>query len=262
MRLVWPVFERSCLRSRSVATAVKRRVPTDTVTDPVAPAEWSLPRQSVIPNKWAIPTSQRNTRAHPEHPSAGSQSKWARALPSASNPSGGNPTFQSRHPSSVLPFQRDHVLPSQPQRSTQRATASRITADTGAGNKRVGFRQPSRTTSFTTNNKPCERSDHHDTRPGRPNRTSHKARGSLVLQDEEDESLQPLSKSPKKVTKKIKFIEKKITADIYIPSLVSVGTLARLLGIRLRRAISSSNNSGFYFPCRTFAASHEAGWHV
>lgn len=240
MRLaVWPVAERFCLRSRSVATAVKSRVPADIITDPVSPAEWPLPRQSVIPNKWAIPTSQRNIRAHPEHPSAGSQNKWARALPSASNSSGGNRTVQSRHPSSA-PFQRDRVLPPQPQRSTQRVPASRITSDTGALNKRVGFRQPSRTTPPITNNKACERSDHRDTRPGRPNRTSHKARGSLVFQDEEDESLQPLGKSPMKVTKKMKFIEKKVTADIYIPSLVSVGTLARLLGIRLRRAISSS----------------------
>lgn len=39
--------------------------------------------------------------------------------------------------------------------------------------------------------------------------------------------------------KKKRVIEKKVAADVYIPSTVSVGTLARLLGVRLGKKVIS-----------------------
>ncbi|KAG5638157.1 hypothetical protein H0H81_001542 [Sphagnurus paluster] len=68
----------------------------------------------------------------------------------------------------------------------------------------------------------------------RPNRTSHKQRGTLLsgLQGNEvsDNPQQPVQKAKKKPGV---ILEKKVSADVYIPSTVSVGTLARLLGVRL-----------------------------
>lgn len=70
----------------------------------------------------------------------------------------------------------------------------------------------------------------------RSNRTLFKERGSLLSRKPDDaaDSVN-ISKPGMKKMKKNFVVEKKVSADIYIPSTVTVGTLARLLGVRLGR---------------------------
>jgi hypothetical protein len=80
-----------------------------------------------------------------------------------------------------------------------------------------------------------------DPRGSRQRRGSFKARGSLASLVREDMAIPGHSKSstlrpktnPSKSWKKKAHIEKKVKIDVYIPSTVSVGTLARLLNVRL-----------------------------
>jgi translation initiation factor IF-2 len=73
-------------------------------------------------------------------------------------------------------------------------------------------------------------------RSGRPFRTAYKERGSLLSQTNQDAALRYVKhgapeKQPKARKKRI--VEKQVSPDVYIPTTVSVGTLARLLGVRL-----------------------------
>ncbi|KAG6832679.1 hypothetical protein H0H92_012251 [Tricholoma furcatifolium] len=75
----------------------------------------------------------------------------------------------------------------------------------------------------------------HTVRRQRVNRTSFKERGSMLSEGSRNKPLEE-EKQEQKAVKKVKkgvVVEKQVSADIYIPSAVSVGTLARLLGVRL-----------------------------
>lgn len=100
-------------------------------------------------------------------------------------------------------------------------------------------------------------------RTGRVHRTSHKERGSLLSRTEEDKSSHssPLSQNKDQIKMKKKVIEKKATADVFIPSTVSVGTLARLLGVRLGKNVDHSFKTVIYEFRRTFATSDETSWY-
>ena len=75
----------------------------------------------------------------------------------------------------------------------------------------------------------------------RPSRETFKARGSLISRIGDDVAIPSHSKAPTlrsrvdaaKARKKLAFLEKKVAVDVFIPSTVSVGTLARLLNVRL-----------------------------
>jgi translation initiation factor IF-2 len=78
-----------------------------------------------------------------------------------------------------------------------------------------------------------------DVRGGRPHRLTHKDRGSLLFQMGRDAAV-PRHMKPGAAQKQIKakkksVVAKRISPDVYIPSTVSVGSLARLLGVRLGR---------------------------
>lgn len=77
----------------------------------------------------------------------------------------------------------------------------------------------------------------HSERSARPHRTSRKERGSLLSPTNQYAVLPRHSKqeaSQKRMkTKKFNLVEKQVSPDVYIPTTVSVGTLARLLGVRL-----------------------------
>jgi hypothetical protein len=79
------------------------------------------------------------------------------------------------------------------------------------------------------------------TRGGRPNRDAYKERGSLLSRFHEDVAIPTHSRvssasqklDPSRIKKKRIVLEKRVSVDVYIPSTVSVGTLARLLNVRL-----------------------------
>jgi hypothetical protein len=242
-RQVWPIVQRSCSRSRSAATAVRPKVhqhpDAEPSPSPVAPGKWALPRQTPA----SLPQQNtRSSRSFPSQPpSAGGQNKWSRPRPSTWDSSGTNQSRQfpsstpsDRSTSNASRFSRDNVRersntpqqrtpsrgpadPSSHQRVTQRSEWKHPRADPSSSDRQVG-----------------ERSDHRNARSAKSNRNPHKERGSLLsrFSEEEAQKTQQTSQRPVKV-KKAKVIEKKVLADVYIPSVVSVGTLARLLGVRL-----------------------------
>ncbi|KAF9458674.1 hypothetical protein BDZ94DRAFT_1270200 [Collybia nuda] len=88
-------------------------------------------------------------------------------------------------------------------------------------------------------------------RNSRPNRVVQKERGSLLSRADGDATLShytkdtPKPQGPNQVKTRTKvFTEKQISVDIYIPTTVSVGTLARLLGVRLERLQHKMRNAG------------------
>ncbi|KAG6886034.1 hypothetical protein C0993_005218 [Termitomyces sp. T159_Od127] len=81
-------------------------------------------------------------------------------------------------------------------------------------------------------------------RPERAARTTFKERGTLLTgrNNSSLETEDPVQKQVKKIKKAA--VEKKVSADVYIPSTVSVGTLARLLGVRLEQLQQRMRFSG------------------
>jgi translation initiation factor IF-2 len=79
-----------------------------------------------------------------------------------------------------------------------------------------------------------------DNRNGRPHRTTHKERGSLLSQMDQEVAvprhLQPDNFQKRPKTERKGLVEKRVSLDVYIPTTVSVGTLARLLGVRLGKS--------------------------
>ncbi|KAH0584027.1 hypothetical protein H2248_009602 [Termitomyces sp. 'cryptogamus'] len=90
------------------------------------------------------------------------------------------------------------------------------------------------------------RSNRYD-RPERTKRAAFKERGTLLRRDNRDDSRseieEPIQKQVNKVKKTVT-VERKVSADVYIPSTVSVGTLARLLGVRLEHLQQKMRLSG------------------
>lgn len=82
-------------------------------------------------------------------------------------------------------------------------------------------------------------------RNNRPNRVVQRERGSLLARLNEGaapshrtrDAPKPHGPDPTKIKKRV-FVEKRVSADIYIPTTVSVGTLARLLGVRLGKCFA------------------------
>ncbi|KAG6845233.1 hypothetical protein H0H87_012225 [Tephrocybe sp. NHM501043] len=77
----------------------------------------------------------------------------------------------------------------------------------------------------------------------RSSRTAYKERGTLLSRGYRDDAeLDQPQKQVKKVNKNV--VVKKVSADVFIPSTVSVGTLARLLGVRLEKLQQKMRLSG------------------
>ncbi|KAG5645923.1 hypothetical protein DXG03_005070 [Asterophora parasitica] len=185
-------------------------------------------------------------------PSSGTLNQWAsRTIPSLPaavphqsqnfRPPRNDPRLQRelaphQDPSAERHFKKPP--PSDPRQNRSRQTDSR----TGSSESRSSASQ--NTARFTAQDswQNAPKSNHVDAnrsnaRNERPNRTSYKERGTLLprVNKDEERALGVLSQQleVKKVRKKAVVVEKKASPDVYIPSTVSVGTLARLLGVRL-----------------------------
>jgi translation initiation factor IF-2 len=104
-------------------------------------------------------------------------------------------------------------------------------------------------------------------RNGRPNRIVQRERGSLLTREEDNVTFshrakgvaKPQSSTPTKAKKKA-FVEKRVSADVYMPTTVSVGTLARLLGVRLGGCFQfSASVQKILIHGRTLATKDETG---
>ncbi|KAJ7771689.1 hypothetical protein B0H16DRAFT_1514334 [Mycena metata] len=72
-----------------------------------------------------------------------------------------------------------------------------------------------------------------DNQPTTRSKKTFKERGSLLRADAADTPVIQINTAAPKVKKPWAYIEKRVTQDVYIPSTVSVGHLARLLSVRL-----------------------------
>ncbi|KAF5387118.1 hypothetical protein D9615_001634 [Tricholomella constricta] len=200
-------------------------------------------------------------------PSSGASNKWARSIPPVSpapprkdvapsrpqnpRPSRNDPRLQRdlaphQDPSAVhrsrKPSQSDSRQQSQSRQSALRAGSSDLRSSTEFSQSApVASRFKAEApwlASPTPDYNDAKRSISRSSRSDRPNRTSHKERGTLLARLHQDEPTSGLAEHSqqqgvKKLKKKAVVVEKKVSADVYIPSTVSVGTLARLLGVRL-----------------------------
>jgi translation initiation factor IF-2 len=128
------------------------------------------------------------------------------------------------------------------QRSIEQASSSRLPPDSGAANQISRETEgPARKTHFAAEPASFDWTKDRNARSGRPHRTAYKERGSLLLQVNQDAAVPRHLKhgaSERQIkAKKKRIVEKQVSPDVYIPTTVSVGTLARLLGVRLGKVI-------------------------
>jgi translation initiation factor IF-2 len=255
-------ISRSAVRTKVTSTS---SLPADT---PKSLGKWSLPPATV----WAVPPSSSRPQTLSKSPASGALNKWAQPVPIKKRsdadkqhpPSSRlNTTFSPppvirtdpRLQRDVAPHQdprAEHKRPpnhsffnrsnQQYQRPMEQASNSRLLPNSSTAN------QPGRETAsaarkphFAAEPAAFEWTKDRQVRSGRPHRTAHKERGSLLLQTNQDSAV-PRHLKPEAFQKQIKtkkkcLVEKHVSPDIYIPTTVSVGTLARLLGVRLGKVI-------------------------
>lgn len=121
------------------------------------------------------------------------------------------------------------------QRPVKYVSSSRLPPNSGTSSRKT--EGAPRETYFAPEPASFEWAEDRSTRSGRLRRVAHKERGSLLLRMNQDTAIPRHLKygaSQKHIkTKKNSLVERRVSPDVYIPSTVSVGTLARLLGVRL-----------------------------
>ncbi|GLB35084.1 putative translation-initiation factor 2 [Lyophyllum shimeji] len=227
---------------------------------PSGVAKWALPPArgtGAIPKSTA-PSPQpglASTRWSPLS-ATNTPNKWARSAAQSQPQNTRPPRTESRLQRDLAPHQdpaahRSYKSPSSSERSNPRQSQShRSTPIAGSSNLRSASDSSSSTPqsiprfkareswegSPTLKNTDANRTNAQKARPERPSRATFKERGSLLSTVRQDEppptSIQ--NRDVKKVKKNV-VVEKKVSADVYIPSTVSVGALARLLGVRLEQ---------------------------
>lgn len=119
------------------------------------------------------------------------------------------------------------------------AVNSQLPPDSDPANQETGG--PVRKTHFSAESIGFDWIKDRNARGGRSHRTAYKERGSLLLQTNQDAAVprhvkRGSSENQVKARKK-HIVEKQVSPDVYIPATVSVGTLARLLGVRLGKVV-------------------------
>ncbi|KAG6874270.1 hypothetical protein C0995_001495 [Termitomyces sp. Mi166 len=234
--------------------------PTTDATEPPPflrspPSNSSSSRSSArsLPSKWARATpstSQQDSQSSQSDSVRGTRDVAPHLDPkprdNATSPSHTSPTLQQSFASHSRSLQKDHKLGRN--RTSQLASSAQNIERHSSDSLSVRERRDrpsfdSRLSGDFIESDPSqqrspagvkERQNNYG-RPERTTRTAFKERGTLLSRGHKNDSLSEIEE-PKKQVKKVKkavIIEKKVSADVYIPSTVSVGTLARLLDVRL-----------------------------
>ncbi|RDB20952.1 Translation initiation factor IF-2 [Hypsizygus marmoreus] len=235
--------------------------PTDTRLKPTSPSSSTKPQQlsKASPpvdalNKWArntpvssshVPHRDESALSHENIPPSRSDPRLQRDVaphqdPLATSKSASRQSMSSAQQGSHTSHQRQSLM--------ERTFGSRPSINSGVSEppirtrseRDIPWRSPSKIDPPTLASRYV--------RSERPSRTAFKERGSLLSKIRQNayptDSMQPVQIPNSNKVKKTKVVEKRASADVYIPSTVSVGTLARLLGVRLEQLQRQMRQAG------------------